>query len=324
MKINSSFSQQLPTLQLAIDSTSLGEFKTCPRKYYYRLRLGYVNREQSVHLTFGLLIHGSRERYDHAKATGTSHQQALSDALRWALTQTWNRKLGRPWISDHKLKNRQTLLRTIVWYLDQFGDNDPIKTVILANGKPAVELSFRFDTGYKSQSTGEPFVLCGHFDRLGELHDKIYLLDVKTTGYTISPSWFASFSPDNQFSTYTLAGKVAFSVPVSGLIVDGIQIAVGFSRCERALVPRDDALVEEWYAGLGIWLGHLEEYALVETVLPAETKELAWPMNDKACHLYGGCQYRPICTRTPRARPTALAADFKQEQWDPLQRRGDI
>jgi hypothetical protein len=82
---NSSFSAQVPGLQVAIDSTSIGEFKLCPRRYYYSIIKGYQPRTESVHLTFGLLMHASVERYAHARTRGDDHQSSLQAAVLWAL-----------------------------------------------------------------------------------------------------------------------------------------------------------------------------------------------------------------------------------------------
>ena len=139
---NTSFSRLLPGLQLAVDSTSLDEFKTCPRKYYYSIVLGYEPLATSFHLTFGLLYHGALERYDHKKSEGLSHDDAVDFAIDWLLRSTWNTELSRPWTSGDANKNRYTLLRTVVDYLDKFGREDVLETIQLANGKPAVELSF--------------------------------------------------------------------------------------------------------------------------------------------------------------------------------------
>src|SRR5262245_50106850 len=187
---NSSFSAYLPLLQLSWDSTSLGYFKECPRKYQYSLLFGYAPRAESVHLTFGLHYHAALERYHHARSKKKSHDDALDIALDHVLKATWNRTLSRPWSSDHPFKNRETLIRSVVWYLDQFQD-DPVETAVLANGKPAVELSFQFQTDYLSLTTGEPFFLSGHFDRIGKLNDHHYIVDAKTTGTTLTNDYFA-------------------------------------------------------------------------------------------------------------------------------------
>lgn len=313
---NSSFSSINPALQLGIDSTSLGEFKTCPRKYYYSIVLGWQPNAESVHLLFGIWMHQAREGYDKAKQAGASHEDALDAVLDVALRATWNRELGRPWISDHKSKNRLSLIRTIVWYLDQFGKKDTLVTAILPNGKPAVELSFRFDSGFRSWSTGEPFIFCGHLDRIAiaDFNEKTYIADLKTTASALDERYFSGFTPGNQFSMYMLAAKVAFGVDIEALIVDGIQVGTGFSRFHRQLVPRPPEVIEEWLSDAGQWLESMDKCAT----------ENHWPMNDKACGMYGGCPFQPICTRVPAAREKKLKIDYTRRVWDPLISRGDI
>lgn len=317
---NSSFSRELPGLQLAVDSTSLGLFKVCPRKYYYAVVLGWQPLALSVHLTFGLLMHGARERYDHAKAAGLGHNDALDAALAWGLCETWVKELGRPWASGDDYKNRVTFLRTLVWYLDEYGENDLLETVILSDGKPAVERSFRFDSGFCSSATGEPWLLCGHLDRIATLNGTAYIVDLKTSKHQLNAGFFKGFNPDNQMSMYSLAGRVAFHQPVEGLIIDGVQVAINFSRFERGLVTRDSASLDEWHRDTGRWLRRMEQAAVDEE----------WEANDKACHIYsrgdgtGGCEFREICSRSPQTRETWLRAGFSKRVWDPLVTRGDV
>jgi len=313
---NSSFSPQLPGLQVAVDSTSLGAYKTCPRFYYLSIVQGWQSRHTSVHLVFGILAHTGREHYDHAKAAGKSHEEALSLVVGLLLKLTWNKELSRPWDSGDSNKNRLTLLRTMVWYLDKYGDNDSLETVILANGKPAVELSFRFGFDYQFKSTGERAIACGHLDRLARLNEEFYIPDLKTSAHSIDAGFFSKFSPDNQFSMYTLAGKVAFATPVKGVIVDAAQILVNGSRFQRGLISRSQDQIDEWLDDSHQVLSEMENSAVTGH----------WRMNDKACHsIYGRpCDFRSVCSRSRGAREQWLRAEFKQRIWDPLLRRGDI
>ena len=329
---NSAFSRQLPGLQLAIDSTSLGEAKLCARRYYYSIILGYQPKFTSADLTFGLLLHSAREHYEHGLVATANHDEALRRAVHWVLKSTWVKDLNRPWISSHPVKTRDTLLRTVVWYLDQFREGDPLRTIILANGKPAVELSFRFESGFQSKITGEEFLLCGHMDRLAELNDEIFIPDIKTTKHMIDASWFMQWTPDNQFSLYTSAGKVVYHVPAKGVIVDGVQVGVTFSRFQRGVVQRTEPSLAEWHQDTGRWLAKMERCAEEGAELEARGQDpvSAWDMNDKACNIWaskdnpGGCPYRAICSRPPGARAQWLASDYRRRVWDPLQRRGDI
>lgn len=310
---NSSFSKQVPGLQLAIDSTSLGEFKACPRKYFYSIIMGLQPKETSVHLTFGLLMHGSVERYHHARARGEEHEDGVLAAIGWMLKETWNNVLKRPSLTGDTYKNRLTLLRTLVWYFDQYS-SDSLETVVLANGKPAVELSFSFDTGYRTRLTGEPVLFCGHLDRLARLNGEVYIPDLKTTKSELSPYFWQQFNPNNQFGMYQLAGQVVWNQPVKGMIVDGAQVLVNSSRFARHMVTLDHAGVQEWHRD-AIWNVRLMEGC---------ASERYWPKNDKSCQNYGGCPFLGLCSRSPNSRDAWIGTEYKARVWDPLQRRGDI
>ncbi len=310
---NSSFSSIHPRVQLGIDSTSLGEFKICPRRYQYSIIEARVPRAESIHLTFGLLVHRGVEHYYHHRTSGLDHEESLRRVVHDLLCQTWHS--GHPWQSDDKNKNRFTLLRSIVWYLDQYGSEDPIHTLTLASGKPAVELSFCFDSQYESAETGEPFLLCGHFDRIGTFADATWITDCKTTKYTINSDWFDKFTPDNQFSLYSLAGKIVFGIKTAGIIVDGWQIAINFTAFKRQHISRSEFQTNEWYRDLNYWLAQMEQCARADY----------WPQNDKSCNLFGGCPYRPVCSkRSEESRQDLLSKQYSLRVWDPLQRRGDI
>lgn len=306
-----SFSPQLPSLQLAWDSTSIGELKTCPRKYEYNIIRGIVPSDTAVDLAFGTYYHSTIEHYHRSRATGASHEAALRVALRHALCQTWNVELGRPWSSDSKYKNRWTLIRSIVWYLDKFQD-DPLETIILSDGKPAVELSWSFAIDFASSLTGEQFGLCGHMDRLVTFMGTTWVNDYKSTRSTLSEDFFDRYSPDNQVSQYTYAGGIIYAQKISGVIIDAVQVQIEGSKFMRAPINRTEAQLEEWRTDLEKWwLPAAERYAEANY----------WPQNDKSCNLYGGCPYRRVCSKSPSVREDWLKAAYTQRIWDPLQIR---
>jgi hypothetical protein len=314
-------------IQFAWDSTSLGWLKTCPRLYQYSMLEGWRSRGESVHLKFGQLYHSALEGYDKLRADDIlapcGHDEALHRIVQWAMESTWDRvtetgtdvETGHPWLSDHHSKNRETLIRSIIWYLDQFKD-DPASTLILANGKPAVELSFRMEMewgpspdGFHEWRKGDPqYLLCGHLDRVVEFGGQKYVMDRKTTGSSPTPHYFDGFAPDNQMSIYTLAARVQFSTPVAGVIIDAAQIAVGFTRFQRGFTYRTEAQLEEWLADFRFWTAQAEGFAEANH----------WPMNDKSCGMYGGCTFRKICSKSPEVRERFLESDFERRPWNPL------
>lgn len=307
--VNTSFSKQIPYLQLAWDSTSLGYLKTCPKKYYWAIVRGLTTPFKSVDLEFGILIHGARERYYHAITNGAAHDDAIDVALDWTLNATWDDRLKRPWISEDPNKNHYNLVRSVIWYLDRWQD-DPLKTVVLANGKPAVELSFRFPSGIFANN-GEEYIICGHLDRLAKHHNNTHPTDLKSTKHTLNDDYFLQFSPDNQMSLYSFAGKVVYQTTTGNIIIDAVQVAVSFSEFSRGVVSRTDDQHDEWYKDLQFYLQQAEGYAIVQH----------WPMNDKACFR---CEFRELCRKPPSVREQWITGRYTTRIWDPLVVRGDI
>lgn len=303
-------------LQFAWDSTSLKIAEECLYKYKLKMIDGWTPRSSSVHLKFGGWYASALESYHKYIAEGMDENEALIEVIGEALIETWEYELdeegnpipgtGVPWQSDHNTKTRENLIRTIIWYIDQFGEDDSLHTIKLANGKPAVELSFRMEVD-------DGLMLCGHLDRFVDYGGKPYITDNKTTGSTISSRYWDQWSPDTQMSLYTYAGKAIFDIPVKGIIIDAAQIAVGFSRFERGFTFRDDAQLQEWYES--------SMYRIAE--VRRATRENYFPMNPGSCDKFGGCQFRHVCSKSPVVREQFLKGDFELgKRWDPLEIRG--
>jgi hypothetical protein len=307
-------------VQWAWDSTSLGWLKDCPRKYQYSMIEGWRLKGDQVNLTFGLLYHQALEYYDKLAAgfldddgiiqpreEPVSHETRVRMVVKHVLNQSAS------WHSDSTSKNRQNLIRSIIWYLDEFA-NDNLETIVLDNGRPAVELSFKMELDWGPQiATGiglgyKPYVLSGHLDRIVSFSGGTYVTDRKTTGSTISADYFGRFDLDNQMSLYTIAAQVIFHTPVRGVIIDGAQIAVGFTRFARGMTYRTPAQSEEWLRDLRHWLRKAEEFAEANH----------WPMNDRACFL---CPFKRVCSKDPRVREQFLESDFERRPWNPLEVR---
>ena len=288
-------------LQWAWDSTSLGWLKTCPRLYQYSMIEGWRAKHTKIDLAFGIEYHWGIENYDRRRLLGEDHETALHFVVREVLARTYQHPDFLA--TDDTLKTRPTLIRSLVWYLEEFKE-DNAKTIILANGKPAVELSFRMSLDW-GPAGERPYALSGHIDRMVEFAGQIFVMDHKTTKMTLSASYFSQFEPDNQMSLYTLASQIVWSTPTKGVIIDAAQIAVGFTKFDRAPVYRTTGQLDEWMADLHIYLAQNEQYV----------RDNYWPMNDKACRL---CVFKKICSKDPEVRHIFLKSDFKKLPWNPL------
>jgi hypothetical protein len=316
-------------IQWAWDSTCLGLFKTCPRKYQYKIILGWGGGS-GIHLRWGSEFHSALEDYDRSRTHGVRHDDAVHDVVRALLTriQDWN---PQPRTKSEELKTKEYLLRSVVWYLEHYNP-DPAETVVLASGKPAVELSFRFELDFgpeegkrsrwvpdMSGDEGEaytiqsrPYSLCGHLDRVVSYSGDYFVMDRKSTTTTLGSYFFEKFDTDNQMTLYTLAGQILLKSPIRGVIIDGVQIAVGFTRFVRSFTFRTPDQLDDWLADTQRWLRSAEACAV----------EGFWPMNDTSCDKFGGCEFRGICSKSPAVRERFLEAEFrKEEPWNPLKPR---
>ena len=307
-------------LQYALDSTSISAFKRCPRYYQYVILEGWQSRTESIHLRFGIEVHAAMQAYDISRANGVKHEDAIHDVVRSVLVSTsdWvvdrNSKVGR-------YKNRVTLVLLVVDYLDAYGLNDPATTVIKADGTPAVELSFRFELDWgpaseEDKPNAQPYLLCGHLDRVVEFNSARMVMDYKSTTSNLSEYYFDRYEPDTQMTLYTLAGGIILDSPIKGVIINGMRILLEQpNEFQRGFTYRTPDQLEEWLDDLRITTQMMEAYAEANY----------WPMNDTACDKYGGCPFRSICSKSPQVRNNFLKADFVQlpeaERWNPLKTR---
>ena len=301
-------------IQIAWDSTSLGYFKRCPQFYKYTMIDGWAERSESVHLRFGGEYHQAFQDYELSLATGIKHDDAVHDVVRALMERTAD------WDPDHPLKHRRSLVRSVILYLDKF-KNDAAKTFVMKNGKPAVELSFRFELDWGPQATqieppyeGErqPYLLCGHLDKVVTFQDELFIMDHKTTTSTPGSYYFDQYEPDNQMSFYTLASRVIFESSIRGVIINVAQLLADDTRFVRGITYRTPDQIEEWTSDLRLWLSAAEACAV----------QGYWPKNDTACDKYGGCKFRKVCSKSPQVREQFLKSDFeKGEPWNPLKVR---
>lgn len=303
-------------LQFAWDSTSLGYLKTCPRLYYYHMIMGYVAKDESIHLRFGSEYHSAIQDFENFRADGLSRDDALRETIRQLLLRI------KDWDPDTSTKagtykNPRTLLQLVVDYFDNYRD-DAAKTLILENGRPAVELTFKFSLDFAPVGHPEqPYLLCGHLDRVVDINENLFTVDHKTSQSTIGDYWFKQFNPSNQMTLYTFAGKVVMGMEIKGVVIEGAQIGLEqfTTKFARGFTYRSDDLIDEWIADLEYWLNAAEAFADAGH----------WPMNDTSCDKFGGCRFRDVCSKNPSVRDTYLKNDFiqlpQEERWNPLKSR---
>lgn len=276
---------------------------------------GWQPKEESIHLRFGIEYHLAMQNYDKLIADGLSHDDALLEVVHEMLfsTEDWDPDITT---KAGYYKNRRSLFRSVIWYLDTHRD-DVCTTFVRPDGKPAVELSFRFELDYGPSGWDQPYVVCGHLDKVVEYGEELFVKDYKTTTSNPGDKYFAQYEPNNQMSLYTLASRVVLhdDNSIKGVIIDAAYLTVDATQFFRGFTFRSSDQLDEWTSDLKSWLRKAEQCAT----------EDHWPQNDTACDKYGGCKFREICNQSPAVRETFLKADFVkvpvEERWNPLKAR---
>ena len=232
--------------------------------YQYLYLDGWGCTEESIHLRFGSEYHQALQDYDLSRAAGVGHDDAVFDVVRELLLRTAD-FAPDPDTKAGKYKSRNSLLRAVIWYLDEH-EADPAQTYIKADGKPAVELSFRFELDWGPKAgevvshvvtdkdfemnlnpgalnltttegkqvevhyTSQPYLLCGHLDSVKSFSGSLFVMDHKTTTSTPGSYYFDQWSPNNQMTLYSIASKVILDSPVKGVIINAAQLMLDYDK----------------------------------------------------------------------------------------------
>lgn len=293
-------------VQIAWDNTSIGLFKTCPRKYYYSIVQGYQPRIMAPPLAFGIHLHTLLQTWHKLVDSGTDRHTAFLRIARLAGL------LGETIPPGDNTRTKETLVRTIVWYLDQFWDDKTI-SIKLPSGQPAVEYHFKLPL---MEYLGHEVLLCGHLDRMVRWQGKAYVMDYKTTKYALDHRFIAQFKPSTQMPLYVTACHIIAETlqdlpPASGVIIDGIQLGVNFSRFNRTVVEFSLEEINEYIESLKHWIKLAMEAGRCQN----------FPPNEESCQKYSGCHFREICAKPPARRQAFLEGNYVKRVWNPLQSR---
>ncbi|MDE2107256.1 MAG: PD-(D/E)XK nuclease family protein [Patescibacteria group bacterium] len=215
------------------------------------------------------------------------------------------------WVHADPAKNRQTLLRALVWYVEEQAEEGGVQPYKFPDGKPAVELSFQVPLPLTSPD-GTPYILCGHIDSLTTFGEEVGIRERKTTKASISNYYFDRYSPDVQIDTYDLVGSVLFPDLLSRwVMLEATQTAEGFARFHRHFISSTEGRRDEFLRDTLYWITKAE----------ADARSGYYPKNEASCYSHGGCPFREICTKDPASRERWLEAEFIKKHWNPIAER---
>jgi len=299
-----SFTRHEPVV---LDNSNIKEYKLCPRRYFYRVVLGFTTPENPPYFIFGRTYHKFRERLeinfrDFINA-GDSKQIAIAKSLGQSLNEAME-----CW-KNEAAKNRPT------YSSDGKGKFD---FLTLDRLKQSCTATFAYwqkekEAGnIKVISTEQPFTIQlpsgdwygGRADQLIEHNGKIRGRDFKTTT-KFEPYYKRSFVPNAQFAGYTYVEAKLHGRDVRGQIV---EVLYNTKTTDPRLVPypvdftREQ--LDEWEKGTMHWL----------SLIRKSREEDDYPLNEEACNF---CPFHAVCQMpSETARGSVLKSMYKKQIWD--------
>lgn len=256
-----------------INSSSLDVIATCKRKAYYLIERGIRSKTISKPQLFGTAIHKALEVWYTTK----DETKAIH-----AFTQ-----IAEPLGVEHEKDKRHPNngIKILRNYFETYKD-DPYE--ILSDSKGLmVERDFEFEV-YRNDKERLSIWLFGRIDCVMKNKDtnEVYVVDHKTTS-SLGVEFFQRINPNFQYTTYLLAAQKCLNLDTDRFLVNGIQVAKTKWDLARQFTNRDEGDFKEL----------IDAYVQATKDYLACRKTENWPMTAPSpCTMWGGCQYREICS----------------------------
>ena len=239
--------------------------------------------------SWGSVMHAGLDAYDVARTRqGVGSLLPLEAGIRAMIATGFSNE-------DENARTLGTAVRALTWYDHQYA-NDGYQTAVLPSGEPAIEVRFELPI------PGTDYRFSGRMDRIVTQGEQVYIMEHKTTTTTLGSYFFDRYHPSYQTGAYCWAAQQLFGQPASGVIIDAIQTAVGFTRCARQTVTLSPSQLNEWFDAVRSQINGVE-------LARAKGR---WHPNFAACNNYGGCDYRSIDALPPEFREGLIASEFER------------
>lgn len=293
-----------PHFPFAIDSTTLGTFRSCPQKAFRQYMEHWKPATESVHLIAGGAFAEGVE-----KARRAYYEQGLdSDASVASGLAALIERYGDFECPPESAKSLERTAGALEFYFENYPlGNDGAEPLHFPGGQRGIEFSFAQPLPINHPVTGDPLLYTGRADMIAEAYGGVYIYDEKTTS-SLGPSWARQWEMRSQFTGYCWAAR-EFGFNPSGVIVRGVSILKTKYDTQQVITYRSPYEIDRW----------LDQTCRDIDRMIECWKSGHWDYNlDHACSEYGGCALQTVCKSS--SPQNWLETYFIQRVWDPLLR----
>jgi hypothetical protein len=287
---------------LAIDSTMLGTFRSCPIKMYRSYIEHWKPSSESVHLVAGGAFAEGIE-----KARRAFYEDGIDAATSVGIgLEALIHRYGDFECPPDSAKSLERTAGALEFYFANYPlGADGAVPITFGDGRRGIEFSFAQPLPINHPVTGDPLLYTGRSDMIAEFAGGVYVFDEKTTSQ-LGASWARQWEMRSQFTGYSWAARES-GIPAAGTIVRGVSILKTKYDTQQAITYRSDYEIDRW----------LDQTCRDIQRMIEAWKSDHWDYNlDHACAEYGGCGFTQVC-KSPNPE-TWLEMYFVPRVWDPL------
>ena len=301
---------------LILDAHLIKTYRACEQKFYWFEELHVIGKGKSAAPGFGIAMHSGIEYYRRAKMAGLSYHESLkagAEALQVSYRSAMPPENQQEVMQDDK-RSLPNALRIYTGYVNHY---EPFAYKFLY-----IEIPFALYIGQINGDTSngvKDVIYVGIIDAVLEHRSRVYVNDLKTTGWTLSEQWLEGFRMDQGLIGYTIAAKELLGVDSEYALIHGIWVQKE-PKTDKAKkleeyfkskeIRWDDEQLREWHRNT------LRTAQRIENSRASNDWQMDYGQN---CGAFGGCSYRALCSAPLGFRHRLIELDYEQAFWTPLE-----
>lgn len=298
------------------DNTRISEYKTCPRKYFIRHKLGWRPQGTAIALIFGLSWHDAQDVVWTYKDKFKPNELADIGAL--AFNKTWE-KNGMPVDISVERESQYSPRTPMIAREMLHAYCDARKNILMRSDLVAVEQPFAVPI---PDMPGHWYI--GRLDKVVDYEAQRLVIEHKTTTAYATQGMFRQDYLDSWFMSAQVKGYQfgagLYYGTVNAVWVDAALVHKKIHDAFKLVpVSHNFVLLQEWLQNTVRWITEIsneeERYHAAGELTPGMFKK-----NDESCFgKYGPCSYIDICRTTPDpSKLKEVPGGFVHEVWEPF------
>jgi len=301
-------------------ASTIQQYQTCPRKYFFRKIWGLRTTGSNKHLIFGSAIHSALEALSTNK--GDLRGEDLQTAVFATFLLEYRKAFSEEQDEHNKPKDPATAYDALGSYIAEYHRNDQRENTIAVEFGGSFPISddreifFRMDKLFIDSDTEE-----------------LTVRDYKT-GSRKERVWALQWDNKLQPAIYMLAASHWFQ-PTRFFEIRGIFLYKSFSRDRQYgnidfldhIVTKTDSDLEATVFSLNYWMDCIEQdLEDLASCTPDDPFLKPFQMVGESCSKYGGCPFIDICTYYPNPLSmltNGMLSGYDVEFWSPAHEAGN-